>query len=531
MKKMRKINIRKERKEDYKKTEYMTLRAFWNMHGPGCNEHYLVHLLRDEECYIEDISRVAESDGEIVGAIMYSKAKVIDKDQVHEVITFGPLCVEPTFHNSGIGRMLLEETISLAKEEGYAGIIIFGEPEYYPKYGFKTCDNFGITTADGSNFDAFMAYPLDEEKFSKIHGKFFEDEIFEKCNDNEAVEAYTKEFPFHKPLKLSCQWLHDERLGRICEIQKNKYMIRFWEKELQAKLKGAFYKEGREFPVVGDYVTFKYNDVGDSVITSVCERSSVLKRPDQSGHSIGYVKTMQEQVMVANFDYVFIVASLNDNYNFNRIARYVSITLQGNGIPVVILTKVDLCSNPGRYVREIEELSDKVRVHTISALYGIGLDELDEYFEEGRTIAILGSSGVGKSTLVNAITGDKIMKTSEIRQDDSKGRHTTTHRQMIELPIGVSLIDTPGMRELGMCDADEGIDETFSDIVELEAQCKFNDCKHNTEPGCAVRAAIDAGALSIERYELFQKLHAESNKAAKMKAISKQRKMIKKELK
>lgn len=526
---MSKIIIRKEVKEDYKKTEYMTLRAFWNIHGPGCNEHLLVHVLRDAECYEADLSRVAELDGEIVGTIMYSKAKVIDGDKVHEVLTFGPLCVEPTLHNSGVGRMLLEETISLAKKEGYAGIVIFGEPDYYPKYGFKTCDNFGITTGDGSNFDAFMAYPLDEEKFSKIHGKFFEDEVFEKCGDDkEALEAFTKEFPYHKPLKLSCQWLHEERLGRICEIQKNTYIIKFWEKELPGKLKGTFYKENLEFPVVGDYVTFKYNPYGDSVITSVCERSSVLERPDQSGHGFGYVKTINEQVMVSNVDYVFIVASLNDNYNFNRIARYVSITLQGNGIPVVILTKSDLCSNPGRYVREIEELSDKVRVHTISALYGIGLDELNEYFEQGKTIAILGSSGVGKSTLVNAVAGEEIMKTSAIREEDSKGRHTTTYRQMIELPNGAVLIDTPGMRELGMCDVDEGIDETFSDIAELEACCKFSDCKHDTEPGCAVKAAIKDGILSVERLELFRSLHAESGKAAKMKAIAKQRKIINK---
>lgn len=525
---MSKIIIRKETKEDYKKTEYMALRAFWNIHGPGCNEHLLVHVLRDADCYVEEISRVAELDGEIVGAILYSKAKVVDGDKVHEVLTFGPLCVEPTLHNSGVGRMLLEETISLAKEAGYPGIVIFGEPEYYPRHGFLTCDHFGITTADGSNFDAFMAYSLDEEKFSKIHGKFMEDEVFEKCNDAEAVEAFTREFPYHKPLKLSCQWLHRERLGRICEIQKNAYMIKFWEKELPAKLKGAFYKEELDLPVVGDYVTFSYNPLGDSVITSVCERSSMLKRPDQSGHAIGYVKTMQEQVMVANFDYVFIVASLNDNYNFNRIARYVAITLQGNGIPVVILTKADLCSNPGRYVREIEELSDKVRVHTVSALYGIGLEELQEYLAPGKTIAILGSSGVGKSTLVNAIVGEEVMKTSGIREDDAKGRHTTTYRQMLTLENGAVLIDTPGMRELGMCGVDEGIDETFSDIADLAACCRFRDCKHDTEPGCAIKAALEAGTLSRERLELFQKLHTESDKGAKMKAIAKQRRIINK---
>ncbi len=525
---MKNIIIRKETKEDYKNTEYMTLRAFWNIHGPGCSEHLLVHTLRDAVCFLPELSRVAECDGKIVGTIMYSKAKVVDGDTVHEVLTFGPLCVEPTFHNMGVGGRLLKETIPLAREAGYAGIIIFGEPDYYPKHGFKSCDHFGITTSDGGNFDAFMAYPLDEEKFSKIHGRFYEDEIFEACKEKEALETFTAQFPYHKPLKLSCQWLHEERLGRICQIQKNTYIIRFWEQELSGKLKGTFYREGWELPVVGDYVTFSYNPLGDSIITSVCERSSILKRPDQSGHAIGYVKNMQEQVMVSNFDYVFIVASLNDNYNFNRIARYVSITLQGNGIPVVILTKVDLCSNPGRYVREIEGLSDLVRVHTISALYGIGIDELNEYVKPGKTIAILGSSGVGKSTLVNVLAGKNIMKTSEIREEDAKGRHTTTYRQMIELENGAVLIDTPGMRELGMCDANEGIDETFSDIAELELRCRFRDCKHDTEPGCAVKEAILNGILSPERYALYKSLHSESNKNAKMKAISKYRKEINK---
>ena len=139
-----------ENKEDYKKTEYMVMRSFWNIHGPGCNEHLLVHKLREARCFLPELSRVAECDGKIVGVIMYSVAKVVDGDNVHEVLTFGPLCVEPTLFNCGIGSMLLEATLPLARAAGYAGVVIFGEPEYYPKHGFVTCDKFGITTGDGS---------------------------------------------------------------------------------------------------------------------------------------------------------------------------------------------------------------------------------------------------------------------------------------------------------------------------------------------------------------------------------------------
>lgn len=314
-------------------------------------------------------------------------------------------------------------------------------------------------------------------------------------------------------------------VGTICEIQRNSYHILFEDKTISAKLKGTFNRENEALPVVGDHVIFLLNENGDSLITSICERKSVLKRPYAADHSMDYGK---EQVMVANVDYVFIVSSLNDNYNFNRIARYVSMTLQGNAIPVVILTKADLCSNPGRYAGEIEKLSEQVKVHYVSALYGIGMDELNKYLQPGKTIAILGSSGVGKSTLVNELVQEDVMKTSEIRESDAKGRHTTTHRQMIVLLNGARIIDTPGMRELGMCNMDQGIDDTFSDITELEACCKFSDCRHETEPGCAIRDAIANGSLAQDRYELYRSLHEESRHAAKMKDISKWRKQLKK---
>ena len=317
--------------------------------------------------------------------------------------------------------------------------------------------------------------------------------------------------------------LSNENTGRISEVQRNSYTINFSGKEIPAKLKGSFYEaEADQLPVVGDYVTFKYNPQGDSMIESVCERKSFLQRPDQA-------KTGTMQYMVANADYTFIITSLNEDYSYNRIARYVSVVLQGGSVPVVLLTKSDLCSNTGRYIREVETISDKVRVHAICALYDIGLDELSEYMTPGTTIALMGSSGAGKSTLLNALSGKEIMKTSAVRESDSTGRHTTTHRQLIELENGVSIIDTPGMRELGMARVEEGLDNTFSDIVELEGMCRFSDCKHETEPGCAIKAAIESGELSEERYTLYKSLSQENvRNYAKKKAISKWAKQAKK---
>lgn len=303
--------------------------------------------------------------------------------------------------------------------------------------------------------------------------------------------------------------------GRICEIRKNSFTIRFEGKDLPAKLKGSFYeKNTNEFPVVGDYVDFEYNPMGDSVILSIEERKSYIQRPDQA-------KTATMQGMVANVDYVFIITSLNEDYSYNRIARYASVVLSGGSIPVVVLTKSDLCSNPGRFVREVETISEKVRVHAISAIYGIGLDELDEYMTPGTTICFMGSSGAGKSTLLNAICGEEVMKTGEVRESDDHGKHTTTHRQLIELENGVSVIDTPGMREIGMAQVEEGLDDTFSDIVELESRCRFSDCKHDTEPRCAIKAAIESGELTVERLMLYKNLGAENQRNyAKKKEIA-----------
>ena len=323
--------------------------------------------------------------------------------------------------------------------------------------------------------------------------------------------------------KIIVKETNEEITGRISEVNKNFFKIIFQGEEIPAKLKGRFFEEDSDkLPVVGDYVTFLHNRQGDSVILSVGERHSFLQRPDQA-------KTGVMQYMAANVDYLFIVTSLNEDYSYNRIARYVSIAIAGGAEPVVILTKSDLCTNPGRYVREVEQISDKVHVHAISAICGIGLEELQEYMIPGTTICLMGSSGAGKSTLINSIIGEGVMKTSEIRKDDDKGRHTTTYRKLIELSNGVTIIDTPGMREVGMANVQDGIDETFSDIVDLESRCRFSNCRHDTEPGCAIKAAIASGELSVKRYELYKNLGRENtNNHAKKKEISKWAKAFKK---
>jgi ribosome biogenesis GTPase len=291
--------------------------------------------------------------------------------------------------------------------------------------------------------------------------------------------------------------------------------------ESNAKLKGSLYnlaEYAQDFPAVGDFVLIRYNELGDSQINKVLPRKSKFSRPNYSGHGVGYVKTILEQVVAANFDYVFILASLNFDFNINRILRYITVAWESGGIPVVILTKADLVED---YVPQLELVKKEaigVEVIPVSVITKLGFDQLEKYMQPGTTLVFLGSSGVGKSTLVNALAGEEIMNVRNIRLDDSKGRHTTTHRQLIMLQNGVMIIDTPGMRELGMWEIEEGLGEAFSDIEELFYGCKVSDCTHKNEPGCAILEAIENGTLEASRWKNYIQLKEEAkfteNKAA-----------------
>ena len=310
---------------------------------------------------------------------------------------------------------------------------------------------------------------------------------------------------------------------RVVQVHRDRCLVRHGDEELYCVLAGNLrYRD--EFPVVGDYVEITVNPFGDSLIRAILPRKTVFCRPDRGGHADGFVKTMQVQPLVANIDYVFIITSLNQDFSVSRIARYASMASAGGAVPVAVLTKADACPDVARLEAEAAALSDGLEAVAVSAYTGFGLDRLQKYFEPGVTIALLGSSGAGKSTLINTLAGREVMRTGEIREEDSKGRHTTTHREMIDVN-GVFFIDTPGLRELGVIDAEAGLADTFSDIAELIAQCAFSDCTHRTEPGCAVRRALEDGTLSAERWEMYSRLEQENNwskrkKNAMMKTIA-----------
>jgi ribosome biogenesis GTPase len=242
------------------------------------------------------------------------------------------------------------------------------------------------------------------------------------------------------------------------------------------------------------------------------------------------------QLIAANIDTVFIVSSLNQDFNLNRIERYLALAHEADVEPVVVLTKADLCDQVTDFIDQVQALDQMLQVVAVNALETDSLTPLKDWLTTGNTVAFLGSSGVGKSTLINTLLGHKTQKTSGIREDDSKGRHTTTARSLHLLPSGALLLDTPGMRELQLADCEHGVTETFADIAKLARHCKFSDCQHQDEPGCAVQAAIQSGQLDERRFHNYQKLLKEqafnaatlAEKRARDKSFGKLVKSVKK---
>ena len=256
-------------------------------------------------------------------------------------------------------------------------------------------------------------------------------------------------------------------------------------------------------PAVGDFAAAFMPDTGDrAVVESVLPRKSLFSRADPWNDSV--------QALAANFDTALLCSSLNKEFNIARLERYLVMGAKSGARLAIVLTKADLCADVPTYAQMCKAIAGDIPVHTVSAVSGEGLHALAPYFSSGQTVAALGSSGVGKSTLVNALFGQEIMKTAGIREDDDKGRHTTVHRQIMLLPSGGLYMDTPGMRELGLHDARGEVGNLFAEIEALAAECRFGDCRHEHEPGCAVRAALESGIIDPDAYRRYRKLLKES---------------------
>lgn len=294
--------------------------------------------------------------------------------------------------------------------------------------------------------------------------------------------------------------------ARVAAQHRGAYVLFSELGELRADTAGRLAHEAAgagDLPAVGDWVAVAARpDEGAATIRHVLPRTTKFSRKVA-------LHAAEEQVLAANVDTVFLLMSLNADYNLRRLERYVATAWDSGAQPVVVLTKTDLCDDVAKRVLEVEAAVYGVPVHAISSLTGDGLDLVRSHLAPGRTVALLGSSGVGKSTLVNTLAGAELLATQAIREDDDEGRHTTRHRQLVLLPGGGLVLDTPGLRELQLWEVGDGVSETFADIEELATRCRFGDCAHRHEPGCAVKAAIEDGTLPFARWASYKKLQRE----------------------
>ena len=294
--------------------------------------------------------------------------------------------------------------------------------------------------------------------------------------------------------------------ARVTAVHRERCQLICAHGALSATLRPSDYYEGEEpFPVTGDFVLIQYVENGESRILKTLPRRTLFSR-----RSTVSDPRRAEQAVAANFDTVFILQSLNQDFNLKRLERYLTLAWQSGAAPVVLLTKADLIEDAAPYIRAAEPVASPAPVLAVSAKSGAGLERLAGFLQPRQTVAFLGSSGVGKSSLVNALAGEEIMDVSGIRDWDGRGRHTTTHRQLVMLKSGAMVIDTPGMRELGMWDVSEGLGDAFADVEQYLGRCRFPDCRHLSEPGCAIRAALESGALSPERWQSYQALKSEA---------------------
>ncbi|WP_346928898.1 ribosome small subunit-dependent GTPase A [Clostridium sp.] len=301
--------------------------------------------------------------------------------------------------------------------------------------------------------------------------------------------------------------------ARVITQHKGNYIVRSEKGDFNSKLSGKFIYNvdvKKDYPAVGDWVAIKTINDTEAIIYAIVPRKSYFARKlaisggrkMKNGVLIG--GNIEEQIIGSNIDIAFIVSGLDDNFNIGRIERYITLVLSSGATPVILLNKCDLCDDIPDYIEKINAIAKGIDIHSISVLNNINMNIFDKYLYCGKTVVFLGSSGVGKSTIVNYIFGDEIQKTNTISSSNGKGTHTTTSSQLLQHSSGCTVIDTPGVRELQLWADEDILSESFQDIHTLVDQCKYRDCKHDKEVCCAVKEAIEDGRLSIERFNSYK---------------------------
>jgi ribosome biogenesis GTPase / thiamine phosphate phosphatase len=296
-------------------------------------------------------------------------------------------------------------------------------------------------------------------------------------------------------------------LARVAVAHRDLYHLYAECGEIAAEPSGALWygaADAASMPVVGDWVAARIVNPEQAIVEAVLPRTSCFYR-----RAVG--KREERQAIAANLDLVLLVCGLDGDFNLRRIERYLTLAAEAAVTPVIVLNKADVCADPSSRAQDVRGIS-KAQVVTLSALAANGIAPLAPFLECRPTVALLGSSGAGKSTIANGLLGEDRLRTSAVRESDSRGRHTTTHRELIPLPGGGALIDTPGMRELQLWAGEESVGQVFGEIASLAAECRFGDCSHSGEPGCAVAEALASGVLAQDRWESYRKLRAEAHR-------------------